>query len=89
MTFPPPWSVEDRAAAFAVCDALAYVISRIGRGGERPASLLSKDEAQRRMKLGHHLSGGAQGPDPVQALLQAGPPDAVQPPPAAAASVTR
>src|ERR1700720_2413415 len=31
----------------------------------------------------HHLSGGAQGPDPVQALLQAGPPDAVQPPPAA------
>ncbi len=27
----------------------------------------------------HHLSGGAQGPDPVQALLQAGPPDAVQP----------
>jgi hypothetical protein len=30
--------------------------------------------------LRHHLSGGAQGPDPVQALLQAGPPDAVQPP---------
>ena len=35
----------------------------------------------------HHLSGGAQGPEPVQALLQAGPPDAVQPP-AAAAGIT-
>ena len=31
----------------------------------------------------HQLSGGAHGPDPVQALLQAGPPDAVQPPPPA------
>jgi hypothetical protein len=26
----------------------------------------------------HHLSGGAQGPDPVQALLQDGPPEGGQ-----------
>src|SRR5215472_13709398 len=42
------------------------------------------EEARQQMTC-HHLSGGAQaggaqGPDPVQALLQAGPPDAVQPP---------
>ena len=46
------------------------------------ASRGARDELRRRMHC-HHLSGGAQGPDPVQALLQAGPPDAVQPPPAA------
>jgi hypothetical protein len=40
------------------------------------------DDSRQRLTR-HHLSGGAQGPDPVQALLQAGPPDAVQPPPAA------
>jgi hypothetical protein len=36
----------------------------------------------------HQRSGGAQGPDPEQALLQAGPPDAVQPPPTAAGVMT-
>src|SRR6516162_873503 len=76
---------------FIVRDAdgqqLAYVYYESEPGRRSAAKLLGKDEAQPRMKL--HLSGGAQGPDPVQALLQAGPPDAVQPPPAAAALVTR
>jgi hypothetical protein len=53
---------------------------------QRPANrlcLFPDDEPGEGNEARHHLSGGAHGPDPVQALLQAGPPDAVQPAPAA------
>ena len=52
-------------------------------------TLLTQREATALLRLSERtlermrVSGGAQGPDPVQALLQAGPPDAVQPPLAA------
>jgi hypothetical protein len=49
--FPPPWTVEERAAAFAVCDAngqaLAYVYFEDEPGRRSAAKLLSKDEARR------------------------------------------
>jgi hypothetical protein len=48
--FPPPWSVEVRAAAFVVCDAngeaLAYVYFE-EPGRRSAAKLLSKDGARR------------------------------------------
>jgi len=49
--FPPPWSVEDRAAAFVVCDAngqaLAYVYFEEEAGRRSAARLFTKDEARR------------------------------------------
>ncbi len=49
--FPPPWTVEERAAAFAVCDAngqaLAYVYFQDEPGRRSAVKLLSKDEARR------------------------------------------
>ena len=47
--FPPPWTVEERAAAFAVCDAngqaLAYVYFEDERADERQPKLLTPDKA--------------------------------------------
>jgi hypothetical protein len=49
--FPPPWSIEERAAAFAVCDgngqALAYVYFGDEPGRRSAAKLLTRDEARR------------------------------------------
>jgi hypothetical protein len=49
--FPPPWSVEERAAAFVVCDANGQALAHIFFEGKPPprsaAKLLSKDEARR------------------------------------------
>jgi hypothetical protein len=49
--FPPPWTVDERAAAFAVCDAngqaLAYVYFEDERGPRSAAKLLTRDEARR------------------------------------------
>jgi hypothetical protein len=40
--FPPPWSVQQQDACFVVRDrhgqALAYIISKMNRGGERQLS---------------------------------------------------
>ena len=48
--FPPPWTVEERAAAFAVCDAngqaLAYVYFEAGLGRRSASKLLTRDEAR-------------------------------------------
>ena len=49
--FPPPWSVEDRAAAFVVCDhngqALAHIYFEDEPGRLSAAKLLTDDEARR------------------------------------------
>ena len=49
--FPPPWSVEERPAAFVVCDhsgqPLAYVFYKEEKGRRSAAKLLTKDEARR------------------------------------------
>jgi hypothetical protein len=49
--FPPPWSVDDLAAAFVVRDrtgqALAYVYFEEAEGRRTAAKLLTKDEARR------------------------------------------
>ena len=48
--FPPPWSVEEKSAHFAICDsngrALAFVYFE-NESGRRSGHLLSKDEARR------------------------------------------
>src|SRR4249919_690144 len=50
-TFPPPWSVEEQDACFAVRDhngkQLAYVYFEDEPGRRSAAKLLSKDEARR------------------------------------------
>ncbi len=49
--FPPPWSVEERPAAFVVCDhdgqPLAYVYFDDKPRRRSATKLLTKDEAQR------------------------------------------
>jgi len=49
--FPSPWSVEERPAAFVVCDAnnqsLAHVFFEEPSGHRSGAKLLSKEEARR------------------------------------------
>jgi hypothetical protein len=49
--FPPPWSVEEQPACFAVRDhngqQLAYVYFEDEPGRRSAAKLLSKDEARR------------------------------------------
>jgi hypothetical protein len=49
--FPPPWSVEGRAAAFAVCDAngeaLAHLYFQNEQSRRSEAKMLTKDEARR------------------------------------------
>jgi hypothetical protein len=87
--FPPPWSIEElNDACFIVSDSagqkLAYVYFE-EPGRRSAAKLLTKDELQPRMKLVTSYLVVHKGQIPVQALLQAGPPDAVQPPPGAAA----
>jgi hypothetical protein len=51
----------------------------LGQGARRIAANIAPASGYTASDPRHHLSGGAQGPDPVHALLQAGPPDAVQP----------
>jgi hypothetical protein len=50
--FPPPWTVEERAAAFAVCDAngqaLAYVYFEGGRRSAASCSANTKDRGEYR-----------------------------------------
>jgi len=50
--FPPPWSVEEKSAHFAICDsngqALAFVYFEKESGRRSAPNLLSKDEARRR-----------------------------------------
>jgi hypothetical protein len=47
--FPPPWSIEERAACFIVRDgnrqALAYVYYETEAGRRSSANLLTRDEA--------------------------------------------
>jgi hypothetical protein len=49
--FPPPWSVEERPAAFVVCDhdgqPLAYVYFDENPHQRSATKLLTKDEARR------------------------------------------
>jgi hypothetical protein len=49
--FPPPWSVEERPAAFVVCDhngqPLAYVYFEERPSRRSAAKPLTKDEARR------------------------------------------
>jgi hypothetical protein len=49
--FPPPWSVEERPAAFVVCDRdgqpLAYVYFDEKPRQRSATKLLTKDEARR------------------------------------------
>ena len=51
LRFPPPWSVEERPAAFVVCDhngqPLAYVYFEERPSRRSAAKPLTKDEAQR------------------------------------------
>jgi hypothetical protein len=48
--FPQPWSVEERAAAFIVCDAnnqaLAHVFFEGASGRRSAAKLFTRDEAR-------------------------------------------
>lgn len=49
--FPPPWSVEEKSAHFAICDnneqALAFVYFEKESSRRLASNLLSKDEARR------------------------------------------
>jgi hypothetical protein len=49
--FPPPWSVEEKSAHFAICDsngqALAFVYFEKESSRRSAPNLLSKDEARR------------------------------------------
>jgi hypothetical protein len=51
-SFPPPWSVQERTAAFVVCDTNGQALAHIffqdkPPRGRSAAKLLSKDEARR------------------------------------------
>jgi hypothetical protein len=64
--FPPPWTVEDRAAAFAVCgangQALAYVYFEDEPADDQQPSYSPKDEA-RRIAANNRQTAGAGAPE--------------------------